>query len=888
MREWTRRLLDGLDRIAPEPEGATDEARRRVRLIVAAGLLGTLILGVTGLTSLVMGLDPKVTALNFAWAVAIGGLIVGGRHVLSAVGIANALASFAFAHTLLLSLLAGGRNVGAMFSFAVFPIVAVLLSGWRSGLVFTALSATAVVLSPWVPGEWLAPEYARLAPPSTELIRDALNVVFAVGLLSALYDAARSLTVRDAERSAQRARRAAEHRRRLLQLSGELQTAQGASFDDALSAAMEQAAAIAESDRTILRLIDRNGMVGRFTFGEDDEVPAEIASDVATASGRFSWTAQRIAAREVSQFARLEDFPPEAAAERAYLASRGVRSWLCIPVRAGNQFVGYQSFETTNTERTWSEDDIDSLRLMTELLAGAVLRRRAERALGDSEAKFSLAFQEHPDAMVISDLETDEIVECNDEWLRMTASPTRTDVVGRKLWDFGFDLPEDIQEQIRSSIRDVGHRAAMEIPIQDPAGRHRTFLLSASRINILGRACILSNVHDLTESKDLEQRLLQAQKMEAVGRLAGGIAHDYNNMLTVISAYSAGLVEELDGELQRDANEILLAARRSADLTRQLLTFSRRQALHTDVVDVNDLVNGLKTMLTTVVGPSVELTIDLTRGPLLVDTDASQMEQAIVNLVLNARDAVSGTGSIAVQSRAVDGRAGGAGLPSDLAPGDYVRISVSDNGTGISPEVTEHALEPFFTTKPEGEGTGLGLSTALGLAQQCRGTLVLEGRREGGTRASIYLPVSLDDVVEASPEQGETSRSRALSSACILLVDDEPAVRRVGARALRAAGHDVIEAEDGEAAWNLLTADSHEIDMIVSDVAMPTLSGVELCQRVRAQSPDIGLLLVSGYSAGVDRSELPDDVSLLEKPYDAETLCKRVNEVVRAKTEPPA
>jgi PAS domain S-box-containing protein len=880
--------LDWIDRIAPTSAPASSEQCRRSRAVVAAALLGCMVLSWTAVSTMALGLDRRLAVMNFAWSAAVLVVLALARWFSSPGLLANSLVAMGFSHTLILSAFSGGRNIGALFGFAVFPLVAVLLSGWRSGLVFTGLSAAAVLITPLIPVDMLAPSHldGRVAPPA--LLRDALNVIFTVGLLSALYDFVRSSTLRDAEdarreaeESGRRARLAADRQRALLDLARRLHQMSPDDFDSQLESALEEAAGLASASRTVLRLVDGRDYAGRFSWGDDGELPRVDLGDVREARRSFRWVARAVLGGLSVQTRHPSELPEEAAAERAYLESRGVVSWLCIPIHAGPTPIGYQSFETTSAPKHWDDEEIAALRLMTQLLASAVLRNRSELALRESEKKFAVAFRDHPDAMVITDLETNEILECNDQWLREAGRTTREDVIGRRPWDFEFDVPEPQRNALTDALIERGRTPAIEISVRGRLGEQRTYLISATRIDIGGRACALANIHDLTSRKQLEQQLLHAQKMEAVGRLAGGIAHDFNNMLTVISGYSASLIADLDGELREDAEQIQQAARRSAELTRQLLAFSRTQVLQTQLLDPNDLIMGLEPMLRPLIGESIRLDVDLGSGIGLVRSDRGQLEQAIVNLVVNARDAMPDGGRLTLATDVHFRRTGdGAGTPLDLEPGRYVVISVEDDGAGMEPELAEHVMEPFFTTKPDGRGTGLGLPMVHGLARQCGGTLLLESSVGRGTVARVYLPVCDEDELELAPEPGGATPVAPSRTCRILVAEDEESVRRLTARTLRAAGYEVVEACSGHEALERANAMGEELDAILSDVVMPGLSGPELVRRLRDSRPTLPVLLMSGYADAARSRPVPDDVALITKPFSPTQLCEKVARLI--------
>lgn len=312
--------------------------------------------------------------------------------------------------------------------------------------------------------------------------------------------------------------------------------------------------------------------------------------------------------------------------------------------------------------------------------------------------------------MVITDLATDEIVECNEQWLREADRPIREEVIGRRLWEFEFKLPTEWRESIRQALIESGRMPAVEVPV------------IGSRWATGGRN--------------------RARLQQHADRHLG---------------YNASLMADLDGELLKDASEIHQAARRSAELTRRLLAFSRRQVLQTEALDSNALVCGLESMLRPLIGESVELRFDLETGVPAVKSDRGQLEQAVVNLVVNARDAMPDGGVLTVQTRGFELSAKAGSRFADLEPGAYVAITVSDEGLGIEPELAEHDMEPFYTTRPAGEGTGLGLPMVHGLARQCGGGLVLESEPGRGTRAHILLPACANEDVTLLLEPFEPS-----------------------------------------------------------------------------------------------------------------------------------
>jgi signal transduction histidine kinase/response regulator RpfG family c-di-GMP phosphodiesterase len=383
---------------------------------------------------------------------------------------------------------------------------------------------------------------------------------------------------------------------------------------------------------------------------------------------------------------------------------------------------------------------------------------------------------------------------------------------------------------------------------------------------------IFGTMFDVTERRELEQRLLHASKLEAVGRLTGGIAHDFNNMLSVVIGNLDLLGSSLDGN-EKAARRVRFAiegAQRCADLTNRLLTFSRRQPLQTSIVDLQDLVPGMLELLRRTLGERIEVDLKAEDGLWLVEVDAAQLEAALVNLAVNARDAMPDGGSLTVE---MANRAAGENGSAEV-DGDHVLISVIDTGTGMSKEVKERVFEPFFTTKESGKGTGLGLSMVYGFVRQSEGHIEIDSAPDAGTTIRILLPRAA-----AAEQRSATVRSlpvppRRGAGEMILVVEDDDKVRQVTVSTLRALGFEIREAEDGDQAVAMLRADS-AVDLILSDVKMPGgLSGTDLARLVEKEWPSIKVLLTSGY---VDAGDELDHFKIIFKPYRVTELADRVH-----------
>jgi two-component system cell cycle sensor histidine kinase/response regulator CckA len=514
-------------------------------------------------------------------------------------------------------------------------------------------------------------------------------------------------------------------------------------------------------------------------------------------------------------------------------------------------------------------------RLVAERTRELVVANEAtERALRESEARFRALIENSLDITAIVDAES----------VMRYVSPSVLRILGyapeELVGTAALDLvhPDDVE-----AIAAIFAAATMDpglMRMNEFRARHKDGMwlrMEAVGLNLLDDPAVRGMVvtaRDVTARRALESRLMQAERLEAIGQLAGGVAHDFNNVLLVIRGYSSVLRSALvDPQQVADVDEIARAADRAADLTRQLLAFGRRQVLQPRLLSLVEVVRGLQSLLERSLREDIVFDLDLPAAIPPVTADPGQMEQVLLNLVVYSRDAITAHGVVRVAIREAVVTGAEARISPSLLPGRYVALSVSDNGGGIDPTVLPHIFEPFFTTKEDGVGTGLGLSTVYGIVAQSGGGIEVRSLVGGGTEFIVYLPEATGSIDESAwgavrPAPLQTGHET------VLLVEDEAPVRELVRRVLEGAGYVVLSASRPSEAECLL-AENDVIHLMLSDVVMPEMSGYDLAARVREQRPEISLLFMSGYAHKVSGAERFAG-ELLKKPFAPEQLARAV------------
>jgi PAS domain S-box-containing protein len=510
-------------------------------------------------------------------------------------------------------------------------------------------------------------------------------------------------------------------------------------------------------------------------------------------------------------------------------------------------------------------------------------RKHAEEKLLVSEEKFSKAFRLGPDAITITTMADGRFLEVNDNFLRLTGF-SRGEIVGRSSVELGLWTNPKDRHHIVALLKRSGEARDLEVRMSVKSGEVRTLQLSAHTIELSGQPCMIAIIRDVTDRRALEVQLRQAQKMEAVGRLAGGVAHDFNNLLVGILGYSELLKKRLAAQapLLRMANEINFAAMRARDLTSRLLALSHRQVLRPAVLDLNVLVRQCERLLRPIIGEDVHVILRLDPRTAHVKADPAQLEQVILNLALNARDAMPGSGTLSMETCNIQVDAALARQHPGLIPGFYVRLSVTDTGHGITPDVMPRIFEPFFTTKEIGKGSGLGLSTVYGVVKQSGGCVTVSSQPDQGAAFGIYLPRASELPERRIPAQPGAASSTGTET--ILLVEDEAVVRDLVCEILRESGYVVLSANSGADAMETTAEHIKPIDLLITDVVMPEMSGPELANILRRARGEMRVLYMSGYTddAVLVRQGLPENSAFIRKPYTPQQFLQKVRETLDA------
>jgi two-component system, cell cycle sensor histidine kinase and response regulator CckA len=561
-------------------------------------------------------------------------------------------------------------------------------------------------------------------------------------------------------------------------------------------------------------------------------------------------------------------------------------AWLGVPLKTPTATIGVLVVQHYQNPNAYDLRDLEFLESVGGHIALAIERRRAEEELRKNESMLRLLFEYNPLPTWLYEIDTLKFLSVNqaamdlygytaDEFARMTVLDIR---------------PEEQRDKALVYIKELGADAEEHEFWLHRAKNGRTFEVEviSHELKYAGKRVRLAVAQDISERRQLEGQLRQAQKMEAVGRLAGGVAHDFNNLLMVIKGHTELLLRALDPaeQITRKVEQIDKAADRATALTRQLLAFSRMQVLQPQIINLNTIVEEMGKLLPRLIGEDIELMIRTDEDLGTVRADASQMEQVIMNLVVNARDAMPNGGKLVIETANAELDHFYIASHPLMKEGHYIQLVVTDSGTGMDAETQAHIFEPFFTTKEKGKGTGLGLATVYGIVKQSGGFIWVYSEVGKGTSFKIYLPRL--DQKEQHIGVPQNPAELPMGSETILLTEDEQDVREIAREFLESGGYRVIEAKDGAEAIQLAAKNRGEIHLLVTDMVMPGMTGQELAVQLQAEHPGICVVFMSGYSehAATEMANADPTVRLLTKPFSRSAILRTVSEILRGASKP--
>jgi two-component system cell cycle sensor histidine kinase/response regulator CckA len=520
--------------------------------------------------------------------------------------------------------------------------------------------------------------------------------------------------------------------------------------------------------------------------------------------------------------------------------------------------------------------------ILVLLVVAGVGFHTAAQSSRESEERFAKIFRSSPLAITITTQKEGRYVDVNDAFLHMLKYE-RKEIIGSSSLDLNVWVdPEDRARMLQ--LKDSTANNALRTRMRTSRGEIRQVSVSADLMELDGIPCVLAITQDVTDTQHLEDRFRQSHKMEALGRLAAGVAHDFNNLLCVTMGYSELSLQLVDPAhpLARNLTEIKMAAERAVSLTRRLLGFSRQQILFPRILDLNTVVDNLNQMLLRTIGEDIALVFKPEIGLGSIKADLGQIEQVLMNLIVNARDAMPKGGTIIIKTSNVQLEEGYVDSNFSVPPGRYVLLSVSDSGSGMDQRISSRIFEPFFTTKAPGKGSGLGLSTVYGIVKQSEGYIWVYTEPARGTTFKMYFP-RREEGAESIPE--ETPEVEPGGGAeTVLVVEDDESLCKMTVELLRDAGYEVLHAGNAESAVQIVKSANQPVDLLLSDVLLPDLNGVELSALLKGIQPGLRVLLVSGYTGDLiaQYRAMDPNVKLMEKPYTRRGLLAAIHEVLHS------
>ena len=662
-----------------------------------------------------------------------------------------------------------------------------------------------------------------------------------------------------------------------------------AQIDDEIDRALQQIGEFAESDRSYVFQFsdDQNSVSCTHEWcAEGMEPEVERIQNVPVET--YPWGMKRFLDGKMVLIPRVSELPPEAVNEKRRFELQGIQSILAVPMISGGKVLGFIGLDFIREEKKWADDTSALLKIVAQVFANALENKTTRQALQESEERLRTVYETFPDPVTIIQLEDGRCVDVNSAFTRVTGWDSE-EVIGKTAADLDIWYNPEEREKLTAGIAQHGKVENLEAKFRLKDGNVITALMSAVLIRLKDKPHVLTITRDISELKatqkereQLKTQLIQAQKMEAIGTLAGGIAHDFNNILGAIIGYAEMALYDTQKDSMEHYNidQVLRAGHRAKDLVKQILAFSRKSEQDKNVIALTSVVNETLKLLRASLPTTIEIQQNLEPNLDAIFADPTQMHQVVMNLCTNSAHAMRDTGGIlTVDLHNVDLRIEEAAHQyPDLNPGPYVKLSIGDTGHGMDAATMERIFDPYFTTKEQDKGTGMGLAVVHGIIKGHGGGVQVQSKPGKGTRFDILFPIM------GKQAQSETEELKALpiGNEHILLIDDEDTLIDLGENMLKKLGYEVETQISPLEALEIFRADPHKFDLVISDMTMPGMTGDVLASELMKIRPEIAVIICTGYSERIDEQRAMDlgIKGLVMKPFTIRRLSKTIRDVL--------
>ncbi len=677
----------------------------------------------------------------------------------------------------------------------------------------------------------------------------------------------------------------------ITKISGQFINLHPAQIDDEIDRTLQQIGEFAEADRSyVFQFSDDQKSVSCTHEWCADQIERTIERIQSAPVDTFPWVMTQFLTGKMVSIPRLADLPPEATSLKEELIQQGIQSVLAVPMIVGGKVIGFIGLDSVSEEKMWIEDTSSMLKIVGHVFADALENKKTRQALQESEERLRTVYETFPDPVTIIQAEDGRCIDVNSAFTRVTGW-SATEVIGKTAAE--LDIWEDPAERQKlvDGIAEKGKIDNLEARFRLKDGRTITALISAVLIRLNDRPLILTITRDISELKSAQQereqlktQLIQAQKMEAIGTLAGGIAHDFNNILGAIIGYAEMALYDTrqDSMEHYNIDQVLKAGHRAKDLVKQILAFSRKSEQNKQIISLTPVIKEALNLLRASLPTTIEIRQQIESNLDAIYADPTQIHQVMMNLCTNAGHAMADTaGILSVSLQNLDLTAKAAAMYPDLSTGPYVKLSICDTGHGMDAATMDRIFDPYFTTKAQDKGTGMGLAVVHGIVKGHGGSIRVDSTPGKGSRFDILFPIMEKQTVS------ETEELKALPTGkeCILLVDDEDSLIDLGKNMLIKLGYRVEAWTRPIEALDAFRADPHKFDLVISDMTMPNMTGDILATELRQIRDDIPIIICTGYSERINeqRAEELGLQGLIMKPFTIRRLAKTVREAMDGK-----